>query len=177
MRRPVAVLVPTLGLLLVLGFPFLHVRFNAPDATILPATVPSRASYELLAREFGEGAFAPLTLAIRTTGPATDPATLAVLYDYSRRLAADPRVTRVVSLVDVDPRLTLAQYQLLYSAPTGPPRPVRPGDPRLLHGRRPDRVQRLHALRSERRRAAEPSSRTFAQPTDRSPRLRARPSS
>jgi putative drug exporter of the RND superfamily len=121
MRRPVAVLVPTLGLLLVLGFPFLHVRFNAPDATILPATVPSRASYELLAREFGEGAFAPLTIAIRTQGPATAPATLAALYDYSRRLASDPRVTRVVSLVDVDPRLTLAQYQLLYSAPTGPP--------------------------------------------------------
>ncbi len=121
MRRPVAVLVPTLGLLLVLGFPFLHVRFNAPDATILPASVPSRASYELLAREFGEGAFAPLTLAIRTQGPATAPATLAALYDYSRRLAADPRVTRVVSLVDVDPRLTLAQYQLLYSAATGPP--------------------------------------------------------
>ena len=121
MRRPVAVLVPTLALLLLLGSPFLRVRFNAPDATILPASVPSRASYELLAREFGEGAFAPLTLAIRTPGAATSPESLAALYDYSRRLAADPRVTRVVSLVDVDPRLALAQYQLLYSAPGGPP--------------------------------------------------------
>ena len=121
MRRPVAVLVPTLGVLLVLGFPFLRVRFNAPDATILPSSVPSRASYELLAREFGEGAFAPLTLAIRTPGPATSPADLAALYDYSRRLAADPRVTRVMGLVDVDPRLALAQYQLLYGDPAGPP--------------------------------------------------------
>ena len=121
MRRPVAVLVPTLALLLVLGSPFLSVRFNAPDATILPPSVPSRASYELLAREFGEGAFAPLTLAIRTSTAATTPASLAALYDYSRRLAADPRVTRVVSLVDVDPRLTLAQYQLLYGDPAGPP--------------------------------------------------------
>jgi RND superfamily putative drug exporter len=121
MRRPVAVLVPTLALLLVLGSPFLRVRFNAPDATILPSSVPSRASYELLAREFGEGAFAPLSLAIRTPAAATSTADLAALYDYSRRLAADPRVTRVVSLVDVDPRLTLAQYQLLYSDPLGPP--------------------------------------------------------
>jgi RND superfamily putative drug exporter len=121
MRRPVAVLVPTLGVLLVLGLPFLRVRFNAPDATILPASVPSRASYELLAREFGEGEFAPLTLAIRTPTAATDPTTLAALYDYSRRLAADPRVTHIVGLVDVDPRLSLAQYQLLYSAPSGPP--------------------------------------------------------
>ena len=120
MRHPVAVLVPTLGLLLVLGSPFLHVRFNAPDATILPASVPSRAAFDRLQREFGEGEFAPLVLAIRTTGPATSPANLAALYDYSRRLAADPRVTRVDSLVDVDPRLTIGQYTLLYGDPNGP---------------------------------------------------------
>ena len=77
--------------------------------------------YDILAREFGEGEFAPLALAIRTTGDATTPANVAKLYDYSRRLEADPRISRVVSLVDVDPRLTLAQYQLLYAAPGGPP--------------------------------------------------------
>src|SRR3954451_720411 len=43
MARPVLALVPTLGLLLVLGSPFLRVRFNAPDATILPPSVPSHA--------------------------------------------------------------------------------------------------------------------------------------
>jgi RND superfamily putative drug exporter len=121
MAHPVAVLVPTLALLLALGSPFLRVRFNAPDATILPPSVPSRASYDLLASTFGEGTFAPLALAIRTSGLATSPANVAALYDYSRRLAADPRVTRVDSLVDIDPRLTLAQYELLYAAPGGPP--------------------------------------------------------
>src|SRR5215218_5068118 len=121
MRRPVAVLVPTLAILLVLGVPFLHVRFNAPDATILPPDVPSREAYEILAREFGEGEFAPLVIAVRTTGDATMPANVARLYEYSRLLAADPRVARVSSLVDVDPRLTLEQYQLLYSSPSGPP--------------------------------------------------------
>jgi RND superfamily putative drug exporter len=121
MRHPVAVLVPTLTLLLVLGIPFLHVRFNAPDATILPPGVPSRTAFDILAREFGEGPFSPIVLAIRTQGDATSPDNVARLYDYSRRLAADPRVTRVASLVDVDPRLTLTQYQLLYAAPGGPP--------------------------------------------------------
>jgi RND superfamily putative drug exporter len=120
MRRPVAVLLPTLGLLLLLGAPFLHVRFNAPDAAILPPNVPSRASFDLLRTEFGEGEFAPIVLAIRTNGPATSPANLVALYDYSRRLAADPRVSRVTGLVDVDPRLTLEQYQLLYGDPNGP---------------------------------------------------------
>jgi RND superfamily putative drug exporter len=120
MRRPVAVLVPTLAILLLLGSPFLHVRFNAPDSTILPPSVPSRAAFDRLAAAFGEGEFAPLTLAIRTDGPATSADNLAALFDYSRRLESDPRVTRVESLVDVDPRIRLDQYQLLYSDPNGP---------------------------------------------------------
>jgi len=121
MRRPVAVLIPTLAFLLLLGSPFLHVKFNAPDASILPASVPSRASFDLLVEEFGEGAFAPLSLAVRTDGPATTPENVAQLYEYSRRLAADPRIERVESLVDIDPRLRLDQYQLLLSDPSGPP--------------------------------------------------------
>ncbi|MDQ3127932.1 MAG: MMPL family transporter [Chloroflexota bacterium] len=120
MRRPVAVLVPTLAFLLLLGSPFLHVRFNAPDSTILPPSVPSRAAFDRLANAFGEGEFAPIALAIRTDGPATSPANVAALYDYSRRLAADPRIRRVDSLVDVDRRLGREQYQLLYADPNGP---------------------------------------------------------
>jgi RND superfamily putative drug exporter len=116
----VAVLVPTLLFLLVLGSPFLHVRFNAPDSSVLPPSVPSRQAFDRLRTEFGEGEFAPITLAIRTDGPATDPAIVARLFDYSRRLASDPRIARIDSLVDVDPRLTLAQYQLLYADPNGP---------------------------------------------------------
>jgi RND superfamily putative drug exporter len=121
MDRPVAVLVPTLGLLLLLGLPFLRVDFNAPDASILPASAPSRAGYDRLVEQFGEGDFAPISLAIRTVGPATDPANVARLYEYSRRLAADPRIVRIQGPVDVDPRLTVEQYQLLYADPAGPP--------------------------------------------------------
>ena len=121
MRRPVAVLLPTLAFLLVLGSPFLHARFNAPDASILPASVPSRATFDRLVDQFGEGPFAPLALAVRTTGSALSAENVARLHEYSRRLAADPRVSRVASVVDVDPRLTLEQYQLLYAYPAGPP--------------------------------------------------------
>ena len=120
MRRPLAVLVPTLAVLLLMGAPFLHVRFNAPDASILPPGVPSRAAFDRLQAEFGEGAFAPITIAIRTDGDATRHDNVARLYDYSRRIATDPRVRRIDSLVDVEPRLTLEQYQLLYRDPNGP---------------------------------------------------------
>jgi RND superfamily putative drug exporter len=114
------VFVPTLGLLIVLGLPFLHVRFNAPDATILPSDVPSRQAYDTLVTKFQEGEFAPLLLAVQTVGPVTDPANVGLLYDYSRRIAADPRVERVESIVDVDPRVTREQYQLILSSPSGP---------------------------------------------------------
>jgi putative drug exporter of the RND superfamily len=121
MHQPVAVFIPTLAFLLALGAPFLHVRFNAPDATILPPDVPSRAAFDQLDERFGEGRFAPIYLAIRTTGQATSGTNVAALVDYSRRLAADPRIERVDGYVDVDPRLTKAQYLLLYGAPSGPP--------------------------------------------------------
>jgi RND superfamily putative drug exporter len=121
MDHPWRVFVPMLALLLLLGAPFLHVRFNAPDATILPTYVSSREAYDVLAREFGEGEFAPLILAVRSEGPATDPANLARLYEWTRRLAADPRVRHVASIVDLDPRVSLAQYELLYASPGGVP--------------------------------------------------------
>ncbi|HET7678061.1 MAG TPA: MMPL family transporter, partial [Candidatus Limnocylindrales bacterium] len=121
MERPWQVLLPTLGLLLLLGWPFLHARVNAPDATILPPDVPSRQAYDLLVREFGEGDFAPLLLAIRTDGPVTSVDNVGRLYDWSRRLAADPRVSGVDGIVDIDPRLTRLQYQLLLGSPAGIP--------------------------------------------------------
>ena len=121
MARPIAVFVPTLAVLLVLGTPFLSVRFNAPDATILPSHVPSRQALDLLREAFGEGRFAPLWLAVRTSGPATAPGTIASLYEYTHRLGTDPRVTTVDSIVDLDARLTPTQYQILYADPTNVP--------------------------------------------------------
>jgi RND superfamily putative drug exporter len=120
MDRPVAFFIPTLALLLILGLPFLHARFNAPDASILPAHVPSKVAFDTLASHFPEGDFAPLLLAVRTSGSATTSDNVARLYDYSRRLAADPRISRVESIVDIDDRLGLTQYQLLLSNPAGP---------------------------------------------------------
>ncbi|MEA2622394.1 MAG: putative drug exporter of the superfamily [Chloroflexota bacterium] len=120
MDHPVAVFVPTLCLLLLLGLPFLHARFNAPDASILPPNVPSKISFDALASHFEEGEFAPLLLAVRSEGPITGPDNVSRLYEYSRRLAADARVARVQSIVDIDPRLGLTQYQLLLGNSAGP---------------------------------------------------------
>ncbi|MHB8644932.1 MAG: MMPL family transporter [Thermomicrobiales bacterium] len=116
MRHPIAVFVPTLGLLLLLGTPFLHIAFSSPDASIVPPSVQSRQVYDILNTEFNASETTPILVVVKTKPGTTafDAANLASLYDFVRNVQADPRVTRVESIVSVDPRLTLAQYQVYY---------------------------------------------------------------
>jgi RND superfamily putative drug exporter len=117
MRQPVAVFVPVLAVLLVLGFPFLSVRLAAPDASILPSSVKSRAAYDMLTQRFDPSATSPIILAVRTPDSPLAPSSLSALDAYVRTIELDPRVQRVSSIVSLDPRLTLSQYELLYSNP------------------------------------------------------------
>ena len=109
MRRPVAVLIPTLGFLLLASA---RRSCTSGSTRRTPAScrpgVPSRAAFDRLRDAVRRGR----VRADRDRGPDRraghrPPPNLAALYDYSRRIAADPRVRRVDSLVDVDPRLTL----------------------------------------------------------------------
>ncbi len=117
MRYPVRVFVPVLLLLISFGLPFLGVRFSAPDASILPKYVPSRAAYDLLATRFNNSDTTPILLAVQTQGNVLTDANIRALYHYVQRIEADPRVERVDSVVSADPRFTLDQYRLLYSNP------------------------------------------------------------
>ncbi len=117
MRYPLRVLFPVLLVLIGLGLPFLGVRFSAPDASILPTYVPSRAAYDILQQRFNNQETTPILLAVETQGSALSTQNIRSLYAYVRRIEADPRVARVDSIVSVDPRLTLAQYEFFYAHP------------------------------------------------------------
>ncbi|HEY0756815.1 MAG TPA: MMPL family transporter [Ktedonobacteraceae bacterium] len=117
MRYPVRIFLPILLILVLLGLPFLGVRFSSPDASILPQDVPSRQAYDLLATRFDAQETTPIVLAIQTQGNVLTQANLRALYDYVRRIEADPRVARVDSIVSADARFTLDQYDLLYLHP------------------------------------------------------------
>lgn len=117
MGYPLRVFVPVLLLLISFGLPFLGVRFSAPDASILPPAVPSRAAFDLLAKRFHGSETTPILLAVQTKGDVLTPDNIRNLYYYVRRIEADPRVARVDSIVSADPRFTLAQYELLYAHP------------------------------------------------------------
>ena len=119
--HPWRVLVPVCALLAALGAPFLGARVSTPDARILPPDTPSRRAVALLTEEFDPGAGAPLLLAVTAPGPIVAPEQLSTLFDFTRTLAQDPRVARVDSIVDLDPRLTRAQYALLYANPETSP--------------------------------------------------------
>ncbi len=117
MQHPLTFLLPVLAILLLLGVPFLSVRLSAPDASILPTSVESRQAYDILAQRFDQSASAPIIIAVETKGSPLSASNLVLLDKYVRLLEADPRVHGVMSLVSLDPRLSLQQYQFMYSQP------------------------------------------------------------
>ena len=117
LRHPWRVLIPTLLLLLALGAPFATARLSSADARILPPESGSRRAIAALAADFTAGEAAPLLLVVTAPGRVTAPEQLGVLYDFTRSIAGDPRIARVESIVDLDPRLTREQYALLYANP------------------------------------------------------------
>jgi RND superfamily putative drug exporter len=115
MPRATRVMLPVLLLLLAMGLPFLQVHFSLPDARVLPEGVSSRRGADLLQRDFGESDLSDVVIAVRADGSVFAPVRLAALRQFVLSLQADPRVRQVTSIVSLDPRLTLAQYQLLYA--------------------------------------------------------------
>ena len=119
MDHPWRVFIPTLAIMVLLGVPFLNVNLSSPDATILPTRVESRQGFEVLRREFGDGEISPLVIALETDSSVTNRENLEALYEFTRHFAADERVTRIDSIVTIDPRLSLDQYDLLYNSTGG----------------------------------------------------------
>lgn len=120
MKRPVTIFVGVLALLVVLGLPFLGVRFSSPDASILPGDVPSRQAYDILKKEFNESEISPVLVAVQTPNKGNILAAdnISYLYDFVQNVAKDPRVERVDSIVSAEPRLNKAQYQVFYADPS-----------------------------------------------------------
>ncbi len=105
MARPVAVLVPTLIFLIVLGLPFFRLVQGIPDAATLPAGIPSRDAFVAISREFPAGETTPITILAATDGNPTGPTAVAALAAYADRLGGVDGVDRVESPFSIrDPR-------------------------------------------------------------------------
>lgn len=117
MRHPVLVMVPVVAFLITLGTPFLKVELGEPGVKMLPPTVESRAGLDLLYAKFGEGNTTPIQVVLHSQSPVISPENVAALYDFTREVAEDRRVSRIDSIVNLDPSISKQQYQLLYSDP------------------------------------------------------------
>ncbi len=127
MKRPVIVLVPTVGFLLVAGSPFLQLRLANGDVDMLPTRLEARQGWDNFVASFpGQD---QTTFNIVVDYPGGTPLTasrIADQYNLDRRLAAIPNVLHTTSIYDLDPNLGLSDYQALYTGdPTKIPAPAR----------------------------------------------------
>lgn len=85
MRRPIAILVPTLAILFVLGAPFVRLRMAAADVSTLPRGIEARETYEELRRHFPAETRNRIVAVVQfPSAPALTPARISALYTHLR---------------------------------------------------------------------------------------------
>jgi uncharacterized membrane protein YdfJ with MMPL/SSD domain len=95
MRHPVAVLIPVLAFLLVLGVPFLGEKQGVPGASGLPAGSEARTAWEAIETKFPSGESRPIDLLVTTPGDALSATNATAVAKYAARLRVVAGVTRV----------------------------------------------------------------------------------
>jgi putative drug exporter of the RND superfamily len=117
MKRPLLFFLVTIVILGGLSWPLLHMKTYTPTVVGLPQGVESRFGFERLQSDFVPGKMAPINVIIQAPpGQSIWSAdSVSRIFKLSRLLAADRRVFKIEGIVDVDPNLTLADYQKLYS--------------------------------------------------------------
>ncbi len=117
MQKPLRFLFPTIIFLLILGYPFYHVRLNSSDATILPTWTESRSLLDNFKKNFNPNAMTPIEILIKTEkNSILNKKNVSLLYDYAHDLKKDPRVKKVESIVTISPALTKSQYIKIYGS-------------------------------------------------------------
>jgi RND superfamily putative drug exporter len=119
MRRPLVALLPALGLVLLAGSPFLHIRLAQAGITTLPPAAESRQTWDAVKRQFPAQEQTRIWVVAQFPGTPLTADRVGALYDLDRQVQALDGVLRADSIVDLDPALTRADYQRMYGAPLG----------------------------------------------------------
>jgi RND superfamily putative drug exporter len=119
MKRPIIVLIPTVLFLLLAGSPFFQLRMANGDVDMLPPRLEAREGYDRLIADFpGRN---QTSFSIVLNYPDGSPLTASRIADqiaFEKRIAAIPGVLNTSSIYDLDPKLTAADYQAMYSGGT-----------------------------------------------------------
>jgi uncharacterized membrane protein YdfJ with MMPL/SSD domain len=124
MRRPIAVLLPVLAFLLVLGSPYLRLQQGIPDATVNPPGIASRDAWVALQEEFHAGETTPIIVLLRTRDAPTSAASIEAVQALSARLLDTEGIDRVegpFSLTNpaTGQPMSPAELAAAYAAPPG----------------------------------------------------------
>jgi RND superfamily putative drug exporter len=112
MRRPVAVLLVSLAIVVTLGSPFVRMSLAAADISTLPRGVEARDVYEEMRQVFPDQGRTRILVVVRyPTAPVYTPERVGPLYDLAQRIAALPGVVKVEGAVDTDPRLNRDYFE------------------------------------------------------------------
>jgi putative drug exporter of the RND superfamily len=112
MKRPLLVALPTLFVLLAMGYPFLHLRLAAADVRVLDQKVEARRGEEMLKAAMPDQVANRVLIAIEfPSSPALNPARVHALVELTHRLESMPHVTSVESLFAGDPRASDAEIE------------------------------------------------------------------
>lgn len=120
MRRPIAVLVPVVAVILLAGSPFLHLRLASSDVTTLPTHEESRAAYDKLNSDFPDAGQNHVQVVVHyPNGDPLDRARVPQLVDLAQRLGKIEHVVKVQSaFTGFDPRaFGVPDFATLYSIP------------------------------------------------------------
>jgi len=120
MKRPVAVLVPVVAVILLAGSPFLHLRLATSDVRTLPTHEESRAAYDKLTSDFPDAGQNHIQAVVHyTSGDPLDKARVPQLVDLAQRLQKIEHVVKVQSaFTGFDPRaFGVPDLATLYAIP------------------------------------------------------------
>ncbi|HIM60090.1 MAG TPA: MMPL family transporter [Dehalococcoidia bacterium] len=117
MKRPWLVLLPTVTILVLLAIPAGSMRLGTVDATILPDSLESRRGFDVLREEFGFALKTVIPVGYTFEGSPFARRNIDNAYDIGRELERLDGVSRVISVVNLDPTFGPDQYEVLYQSP------------------------------------------------------------
>ena len=117
MKRPWMVLLPTVTILVLLAIPAGSMRLGTVDATILPDSLESRRGFDVLREEFGFALKTVIPIGYTFEGSPFARRNIDNAYDIGRELERLDGVSRVISVVNLDPTFGPDQYEVLYQSP------------------------------------------------------------
>lgn len=116
-KRPFIYFCSTLLFLLLLGYPFLSVKFGISDLHMLPTHCESRNFLNEFKNKFNENELTPIILIYSSTKhKILDQKSIANLYDFAEKLKSNSYIKRVNSIVTTNDDLNAKQYYALYKS-------------------------------------------------------------